>query len=433
MIRTAFLSLFLAAACAGEPPRDLPGDARVTLEAGAVWRATFETKAKTKALDLGPSLEDYRPRHWTPEKGFEIAQANGRDLLRRANAEQFDRAVVDVVPAPANLPKDYEPFILMGDGGAIVYTGAFIPYTNEERMETTLTVKAGEGAKVAAFGEAGPEFVDWVSPFRNPAFLYVGPNVAAATPGPVRIIVDATAPDWIKGEVADMAPRLGAAFETLFARALPVTPDIFVAIGNLSEPGRLSYSGDALPGQYQMTLEGGFFAEDSAQARGVIRRQTAHEAAHLWQTATRPRSDAVPAWIHEGAAEALAAEAMVEAGYWSAADAAEELEAARGACIASLAGRSLLAAEAAADWNSVYQCGRILNEAAAGEAGVAAFWRDFIARTATTGYDQQAFIALARERAGPATEKAMLDLLRINNAQTEAVIDRILGRAPAAP
>jgi hypothetical protein len=291
-------------------------------------------------------------------------------------------------------------------------------------------VRAGEGASVAAFGAVAPEFVDWVSPFRNPAFLYVGPNAASASPGPVRAIVDATAPDWIKGEVADMAPKLGGAFQRLFARALPVTPDIFVAIGDLSEPGRLSYSGDALPGQYQMTLEGGFFAEGSADARNVIRRQTAHEAAHLWQTATRPRSDAVPSWIHEGAAEALAAEAMIEAGYWSAADAARDLEAARSACIGALEGRSLNAAEAAADWTAVYQCGRIINAAAAGAGGVAALWREFVARTAETGYDQQAFMALARERAGPLTEKAILDLLRIDNAASEAAVDRVLGRAP---
>jgi hypothetical protein len=433
MVRPLILAALCAAACAGEPPRALPGDARVTLDAGKAWRATFETRAMTAAIDLGPSLEDYRLRNWTPQHGFEIAQANGRDLLRRTNGEQFDRAVVDVVPAPANLPKDYEPFILMGDGGAIVYTGAFIPYADEKRMETTLTVRAGEGAKVAAFGEAAPEFVDWVSPFRTPAFLYVGPNAGAATPGPVRIITDATAPDFIRSEVAEMAPRLGAAFETLFARALPVTPDIFVAIGDLSEPGRLSYSGDALPGQYQMTLEGGFFAEDTAQTRGVIRRQTAHEAAHLWQAATQPRSDAVPQWIHEGAAEALAAEAMLAAGYWTAADASEDLESARGACIASLAGRSLQSAEAAANWTAVYQCGRILNVAAAGEEGVAALWRDFIGQTATTGYDQQAFMALAREREGPETEKAMLDLLRINDANSEGAVDRVLGRAPAAP
>jgi hypothetical protein len=182
-----------------------------------------------------------------------------------------------------------------------------------------------------------------------------------------------------------------------------------------------------------MTLAGGAFAAPSDEARAVIRRQTAHEAAHLWQTAARPRSDAVPAWIHEGGADALAAEALRSAGYWDDAAVAADLSAARAACTKALAGRSLAAAEAAADWDAVYHCGRILNLAAAGPEGVAAFWRAFVSRTAVAGYDQHDFITLARERSGEDAAEAILDLVRINNAQSAGAVDRALAFAQAPP
>ncbi len=117
-------------------------------------------------------------------------------------------------------------------------------------------------------------------------------------------------------------------------------------MGDLGEEGRLSYSGDALPGQYQMTLAGGGWKEPSEQALGVLRLATAHEAAHLWQAAARPASDAVPDWIHEGGADALAAEAMVKAGYWTPEQAEENFTRVKADCARLLEMLSLQRAEA---------------------------------------------------------------------------------------
>jgi len=409
-----------------------PAEARVTIAAGPAWELRFDLAEPTGALDLGANLAGYRAAHWTPESGFVIAQEDGRDILRRRDGKRFGEATLSIVPAPIDLRKDYEPVIPMGDGGVLLYTGHFIPFTDEgERIDASLTIKAGPRAHVSAFGETASAFVDWRSPFRHPAFVYVGGR--APVDGAVVTIIDASAPAWIVSEVSALAPRLGAAYEALLDRKLPVKPDIFVAIGDLSEPGRLSYSGDALPGQYQMTLAGGAFRESNGEALAVIRRQTAHEAAHLWQTAARPRSDAVPSWIHEGAADALAAEALRAAGYWTDEDVAADLAAARTTCIRALAGRSLAVAEAAEDWDAVYHCGRILNIAAAGREGPAAFWRAFVERAAAGGYDLDDFIALARERGGEGAAAAILDIVRISDARSAAAVDRALAFAGGAP
>lgn len=429
----ALIAIALAlAGCGRTGAPAAPDEARVTIEAGTQWRLRMDLSTPVSALDLGPNLEGYRAEYWSAENAFVLSQEDGRDMLRRRDGRTFRQAVLSIVPAPIDLRKEYEPVIPMGDGGVLIYTGHFIPFAdNDQRMDAVLTIKPGPGAKVSAFGETASEFVDWRSPFRHPAFVYIGSRAPSA--GPVVAIVDATAPEWIASEVGELAPRLGAAFEKLLDRRLPVKPDIFVAIGDLSEPGRLSFSGDALPGQYQMTLAGGAFREPMEEARAVIRRQTAHEAAHLWQTAARPRSDAVPAWIHEGAADALAAEALRESGYWTDTDVAADLAVARATCIRALGGRSLSAAEAAQDWDAVYHCGRILNIAAAGPQGAAAFWREFVRRTAATGYDLDDFIALARESGGEGAAAAILDIVRISDARSAAAVDRALAFAEGAP
>jgi hypothetical protein len=332
-----------------------------------------------------------------------------------------------VDPAPAGLRKDYEPFIAMGDGGVLFYSGHFQPYArNGERQRTALTIIAEECAAVSAFGVTAPQFVRWESPFRHPAFIYVGRQKPIESEALVAL-ADAAAPEWVRGEIGAFAPAIAVALRGLFERALPVKPNIFLTAVDLSEEGRLSYRGDALPGQYQMTLSGAAWRESTPEGLLVLRRSTAHEAAHLWQAAARPNSDAAPEWIHEGGADALAAEALVAAGYWTAAERAQNLERSKAECARFLERLSLQRAEADSRWDAVYACGHVINVAAAGKGGVASFWREFTARAAADGYDEAMFVALAEERAGAETAKAIRDLVRINDARSAAAIARLFG------
>lgn len=409
------------------------GEVRVTIEAPdeGPWRVRYELKTPRAELDLGEDVEGFRARRWTMEtKGAQLVRRGQRDVVTPANGDRTLRALSFLVePARSDLRKDYEPFMPMGDGGVLFYTGHFIPFADAtRRLDARLTIIAGEGRAVSAFDRTAPRFDDWESPLKHPAFVYIG----RATPvraEAMTTITDSAAPDWIRDEVADFAPAIAAALQDILARALPMTPNIFVAVGDLSPPGKLSYSGDALPGQYQMTLAGGGWKEKSDQALNILRLSTAHETAHLWQAATRPISDAAPSWIHEGGADALAAEAMVAAGYWTKADVAANFEKAKEVCVRRLEGLSLTRAETEGRWDAVYACGHVLTVAAAGEAGVGAFWRAFVAKTAQDGYDEASFMALAAENAGPDALKAMGDLIRINEAHPEATIARALAGA----
>ncbi|MEK7265213.1 MAG: hypothetical protein AAB227_03845 [Pseudomonadota bacterium] len=402
----------------------------ITIEQSAdgPWRVDYEFARAVAEIDLGEDNEGFRARNWRAQSGgAKLAQRDAHDFLTPADGEKsFREASFLVSPQPIDLRKDYEPFIPMGDGGVLFYTGHFIPLKPDgERMNARLTVIAAKGEKVSTFGDAGAKIENWESPYKHPAFIYVGPSEPVQTEA-MLTVSDATAPEWIRQEIATFAPAIASTLQGLLQRSLPTKPNIFVAMGDLSGEGRLSYSGDALPGQYQMTLAGGAWKKSSPKVLAVLRRTTAHEAAHLWQEAARPKSDAVPEWIHEGGADALAGEAMLASGYWTSDELKADLAAARSECASGLEGVSLQKAEAEGRWGAVYACGRILNVAAAGPEGIAAFWREFVQRSAIDGYDEAAFLALAEERAGAETADAMRDLVRINEARPDQTIDRLL-------
>lgn len=427
------LCALTAAACSA-PGANAPRDEiRVTAEQtdAGEWRIAYRPSRPLTEIDLGPSVGGYRTAHWRAAGGGKLTERDGRDVIRPASgANSIREAIFLVEPARADLRKEYEPFIPMGDGGVILYSGHFLPFGGGERLRSKLTIIAAKGSQVSAFDETAPEFPDWESPFDHPAFIYAG-RARPVESGAMMTITDATAPQWISAEVSAFAPSIAEALQRLLQRALPARPNIFIAMGDLSEEGRLSYSGDALPGQYQMTLAGGAWKASSPQGLAVLRRATAHEAAHLWQASVRPKSDAVPDWIHEGGADALAAEAMLAAGYWTKEEVGADLKEARSTCARSLEQLSLERAEAEERWDAVYACGHVLNVAAAGEAGVAAFWREFVRRAAADGYDEAMFLALAEGQAGPQTAGAIRELVRINDARPDLVISRMLdGGAP---
>ncbi len=427
-------ALMLAACARGGQGQN--GEAlSITIEQSAAgpWRVVYDFAAPPATIDLGASIGGYRARHWRVETdGAALVERDGRDFI------VFDGAPLATIsalvePAPVDLRKDYEPFAPMGDGGMLVYTGHFIPYREDgaARAPALLTIVAAEGARVSAFGETSSRFVNWKSPFDHPAFIYVGPRTPTSE-GPISVIVDASAPDWVKAEIATLAPNLSRAFDELLGEPATATADLFVSIGDPGEAGKLSYSGDALPGQYQMTLSGDVWRQAGDQALAVIRRSTAHEAAHLWQHGAAALSAGAPGWIHEGGADALAAEALRVAGYWSADDAEADLALARAVCAQTLKGRSLVKAEADGAWDGVYACGHVLTALAAGPEGAGSFWREFLRRARIAGgYDAALFFALAQERAGPGMALALRDLARINNAQPGPIIEGLFARLEA--
>lgn len=397
----AWAALFAVASCsrAGDAARE--PDVRISIEqrsAGALDLSYSLLSARAR-LDLGPSLNGYRAASWRVETpGLSISTEAGRDFLVADERKRFREARITVLPYRNNFAKQYEPVASLSDG-AVIYTGHFWPWDGKgKRLAATFDFIPAIGARAAAFGETAEYFREWVSPFHHPAFVYLG----AVTPlnlGGAASVIDPSAPGWVSDALAEDAPAIFDGLADAFGRKLEAPPDLFLVMDAEDGPGRLRYSGDALPGQIEIRLSGEGWKEDGPKARAILLEATAHEAAHLWQLAIRPSAAAAPDWIHEGGADAIAAE-LIGGGPEKAAPLAEE----RAACRAALGGRSLAEAEARGEWAASYACGHVLAVIAAKAVtggDVAAFWRAFIDRAkASGGYDEGLFLSMIEEKTG---------------------------------
>ncbi len=426
------MAALMLVGCGRDAPKGAhaPVEIAMTQREDGKWTIAYRFASPVREIDFGPSLGDYRAREWRADGG-EFVVEGGRDIFRLLNDAPIDAIKFTALPAPADITKGYQPFAPMGDGAVLIYTGHIIPFTDGRRMAAALSVEPAPANRVAAFGKRADAFTNWESPYRHPAFIYAGAGRADDN-GVYALTADDETPGWVRDETSALAPRLVEGFKAVFARALPTEPELFLTWRGADEPGRLYYKGDALPGQVLISLVGGGWRDDTAKAREIFQRATAHETAHLWQVEARPLSDAVPTWIHEGGADALAAEAMVAAGLWDGADKRRDFTAARAACAQATAGRTLLAAEAAGDWRAAYACGHVLTVIAAGEAGAGAFWRELVRRAgANGGYDEGLFLELAGETVGEEAASAIALATRTAEARPDLALDRLAALAAA--
>lgn len=431
--RVAFVvCLLLAPIGAGSVERAPAVRVHIEAHANDAWLVEYHLARPAKRLVLGDALDGFRSRYWKVRSGgARLVEEDGRDVLVAKNGKPFGDLILDVAPLSEPLTKAYQAFTPMGAGGVLLYTGHFTPKTEDGGLiGTHFDIDAPKGAILSAFDETAPSFRDWTSPYDSPAFIYVGPDAPTETEA-VSAIVDARAPAWVRAEAGRLVPALFSAYAGGLQRSLPTRPNLFIAVGDVSVEGQISFRGDALPGQFQATLEGGAWTTDKPEVRRTLYFTTAHEAAHLFQLIIDPGEDA-PTFIHEGGADALAAEALVKIGLWTRADEVKELAAAKAECAALTESRSLLAAEADEVWRASYACGHVLTVAAAGAAGPAAFWARIMTEAEKSGaYDTALFVRVAHESAGEETANAIETFLRTNEARPDLALDRILALSGA--
>lgn len=397
-------------------------------------RVSYEWRRPQREMIFDAIDDGYRERRWSvATPGFIQKRLDDGDRIARADGKRFSRIELVARPAMNRLSKEYQPVARYGAGGALLYTGHFWPMTAAGgRIDATFDFMPGAGGHVVAFGANEPVVKDWRSPMAHPAFVYLGPLEPVETKD-VMALVDPDAPDWVVEEFNSIVPKSFAKLADLFGFAPATKPNLFLSAPLGDEAGRLSYSGDALPAQFQITLRGAAWNEASDKARTVFRHSTIHEAVHLWQAAARPAIEDAPEWIHEGAADAIASEVMVALGLWDAdaimtAEREAHLECARG-----LDGGSLNAAKSRGEFRALYACGYVIATAVAQADGAstAAFWRDFIARSqAVGGYDAELFYQLVAERTDDqAFADAIEDFARTPLADPERSMERLFAEA----
>lgn len=434
-----FAALIAAAAAAAYDRPGGPADIHVSFsQAGdEEFRVDYTLKRKTKALAFGPLVDGYREERWRLQSAdFEIVRNGGGDVLRRIDGKPFRTVSVTAGPGHVRIPKNYQPIAQYGPGGALIYNGHFWPVTETgARTNSDFTFHPALGSQVVAFGERKDALARWRSPMAHPAFVYLGPLSPVETPD-VMAIIDPAAPGWIREEFDALTPTVFAHLTKIFGFSLQAKPNLFLSAPLGGEEGRLSYAGDALPGQFQITLRGGAWASRSDKGLDIFRRSTIHEAVHLWQFAARPSDRDIPAWIHEGAADAIAAEAMRALGLWTPAQFDAALQDAKVECAGEMRKGALRSAERRGAYLAVYACGHVIAAAASVADGrsVADFWRDYIAEARRKGgYSEALFLDLVAERTGDeAFRRRVASFVRTESLDPERMIEGLFGGAPLA-
>ncbi len=403
---------------------------------GAV-RVSYDLKRAVRVLAFRSIEGGYRERRWTLDSAeFVVRRGDDVDVIERRDGEPFKAASLTAHPNLIRIQKNYQPLAAYGEGGVLLFTGHFWPVIDaDRRMDAAFSFAPDADAKVVAFGERVDALQDWRSPLAHPAFVYLGP-LKPVESRDVLALIDPTAPAWIREEFETLTPDAFELLATQFGFHLETKPNLFMAAPLGSDPGRLSYSGDALPGQFQITLEGGGWNEPTKRAVSIFRRATIHEAVHLWQSAARPSALEESPWIHEGAADAIAAEAMVTLGFWDGADYERHVRDTREECAAKLRDGPLRSAAARKDYRALYACGHVIALAVSSADGASAsdFWRAFVAASQerNSGYTEKHFYALVGARTDdPAFERALRAFVRTPLADPEKEIDRLFEAARA--
>ncbi|MFQ5562572.1 MAG: hypothetical protein ACE5FO_03285 [Parvularculaceae bacterium] len=406
----AFGLVLLVGGCArtAPAPETTKVDIAVRHAGEGVWRLSYRLSTPAEALRFGRPVGDFRAQDWTIETpGAHLATDQESETVV-SDTGRFSALEITVREKAIAVEKDYAPFYPFSDGGALFYVGHFIPDVIRGAAAAPALARfeffASRGESVLVFDRRGARVAYEMDADMSPFFAYFGTSPVIQTET-VAAIVDPEIPDWIDDALQGFIPRLFTYYRDAFGTKLPRKPNIFLASAFAERRDGYSFHGDALPGQFQVTLAGEGWRKPSKTGLDLLAFHVAHEAAHLWQNLAQPIDGNQPEWIHEGGADAVAAEALVALGLWTDARATEDFDKAATTCAQSLEAGALSGAGRRGDYRALYACGRVIAVAVARAEGegtrVAGFWAAFIERArGAGGYSDALFFDLAEERSG---------------------------------
>lgn len=280
-----------------------------------VWRVDYRFAQAVTAIRL-PTVDQYRQQAWkvlTPK--LHLKTEGDADVVS-ADGKPFKTASIEIRTYTALPQKNYTSFNRFSDGGTAVFLGHLQgdvqqgKKTLEMRSEFRLEGLAQENViapppnRLTAGGERG--------------YAYFGPAQGAPA-GKVKLLVDPETPQWLREAILETGEKVASYYEQAYQRSLKDDLLIMVSVAGYDKPG-FSIKGGAVMGQVAYRLEGKQLIGDHPKKREYATLNVAHEMAHVWQMAiARGGMGADDPWIHEGGAEAMALDALLQSGVWSAA------------------------------------------------------------------------------------------------------------------
>ena len=360
-------------AYAGELPQ-LQGKMTLTQTAREKWIAEYEFAEPIDRL-VFKQVGDYRQTAWkviTPDVQFRTS--DGVDTFSAPKGVTFLKMEIS---AYGNfVPKNYAPNIRFSDGGANVYMGFFhgsvTQNTKERELQLTTSLKGLPGETLIAT----PKFEN--SDKGDYAYAYFGPQKPVSF-GDVQMIVDPAVPVWLRDLILKVNSTSAAYFEKVYQRKLSRPLSLTLALSDPNAEG-FSVKGGATNGQINYRLSGKTLMTENTETQGklaqLLQVLAAHEMAHIWQNDVKRGGIGVESpWIHEGGAEAMAADLLLKTAMWSQADFDAYLAKSKRTC------ESLKDKPQAYEY--AYACG--LDRFASYQIDFAVLWKNLILESEKTG------------------------------------------------
>ena len=368
--------------------------------------------------------------------GYRLARTDdGQVLVITEGGAPQTEIVVEFAEFTETIPKEYELFQPFSDGAVALYTGHFYAtpvgpaYADTAQSIRTirLTPPAGTHAVVRGRVHDGP--LSWTDPHGDGTYIYLGTATPIETPDLIAV-VDPGMPEWLAQRLHARLPELFATYAARFGVSLPWKPVVLYSFDDADVSG-YSSSGGTLTGLIQMTLTGSAWRRASAAAEEHVFQLLAHEAVHLWNGQLVGNPGDGGSWMHEGAANAMAHDLLLEFRVIDAERHRAIREEAINECFVALGDGPVNLAHRRGAFGVFYDCGELIalwTEAAVRQvdsaADLFAFWRDLVAaaRAGEGHYDEDLYFAtLATRGVGELVREQMRTFVSMPGAVEVAV------------
>lgn len=304
-----------ATATATEGPA-VPVSVRLTHVEQDTWRVDYTFAQAVDALNM-EAIGNYRTTAWTvltPGARLTSDDAAHKDVLSVAGAP-FTSLSIQVKTFDTILPAQYIAVDRFTDGGRIFFLGFLQGEVQQGKIARNIAPRFTLVGLGNEFTMAPPPPTG--ETMTNYAYAYFGPT-RPVDAGSASVIIDPQTPAWVKETLLEATAKISTHLATAYQRTLRQPLVLLAAQAEMQSPG-ISIKGGAIGAQIAYRLGGQQLLTDHPKRREYIYQLVAHEMSHVWQqNVARGGVGSEAPWVHEGGAEAMALEALLSTGLWSA-------------------------------------------------------------------------------------------------------------------
>ncbi|REL25407.1 hypothetical protein DXX93_01805 [Thalassotalea euphylliae] len=325
----------------------------IVKSADASWSVTYRSQTPVQSIQFHHSPDDSRFERWQLiSDGFSFRKLNGKDTVFKQDGSGFTSVTFALTPTYIHLPKSYAPFAPYSDGSVLLHSGRFFACATLCRSDENLwylTLSAPANERIVLNGLSANNKVSWYDE-NDGRKVFVGNTEITETNHYIAVIDNALPPALISA-LEEFIPNAMVAMASRFP-ALGQKPMLFASFGK-TKGQRYGRQGGVLPDQIFMHWYGQLKVSNPYDLIWFY----AHEVTHLYQGGYVNSIENDHAWIHEGHAEFVAGELLMQFYPQATSFVEQKRFQAQQDCKAKLAKFRVEEFAAHQEYHALYQCG----------------------------------------------------------------------------